>query len=839
MHIGRKFLVFIAGFCVPAMLLVYWGLGLWFDNKASSLLEQNISQELASIREHYQSSVKRQLLLSHIYAGPLKALPPEAQASMDSAWHERTHALGLHFYRFTDGGLSVLGQSTDAGLPDDVLQTLAFDDEVVGAVLLDSGPHILTSIHIGDARVLVSRTLSDNELNRLGQTGFVERIRMVPVAGSPADAHLVPIDSLGATPLALQVSFGTANYSGLAITPDWVVWGIFGLGVSVLALGYVWIRRSLVAPLRGLMAQLGNIDPSASEYQPLSAEGCTEVRHFSRVSNQLLAEIFAQKERARAILEGIADAVLLTDTQGQLLYLNPPAARLLGVEAGQLEGKSLVAELGLKASTISDFLIGSGQQRRQGRLRFANKLMQYSLSRIEDHQGQLQGALMALRDVTAEELLKAELRRQAEEDTITGLPNRATFESRLQTISGDVGSAAVCYLDLEQFKIINDSCGHLQGDKMLRMVARALQSCLNPREILARLGGDEFGILLLGRSAHEVAMVLKELQRQLSMQVLEYRGQCYRVGVSIGVAFARAPLPRLQELFKDADIACVAAKRKGSNQIHFYDDKDKELNYQRNAPKWAMRIAHAIHSHELELYYQPIHALDAGNPRQRLEVLLRIREADGRILPPAQFIASAERFKLMPEVDKAVVSKAMQWLAARPELWSDHCLSINLSGNSLGVEGMETFIVEELKRTGAPSSCICFEITETSAIQNRQRALDMLRNLRKQGFAFAIDDFGSGFASYGYLRELPVDYVKIDGCFVRQLAGNAKDYAIVKSIHDVCAVMGIETVAEFVESQDIIRKLEEIGINYAQGYAVGRPKPLEDYHGRPQLARLA
>lgn len=152
---------------------------------------------------------------------------------------------------------------------------------------------------------------------------------------------------------------------------------------------------------------------------------------------------------------------------------------------------------------------------------------------------------------------------------------------------------------------------------------------------------------------------------------------------------------------------------------------------------------------------------------------------------------------------------------------------------------METFIVEELKRTGAPSSCICFEITETSAIQNRQRALDMLRNLRKQGFAFAIDDFGSGFASYGYLRELPVDYVKIDGCFVRQLAGNAKDYAIVKSIHDVCAVMGIETVAEFVESQDIIRKLEEIGINYAQGYAVGRPKPLEDYHGRPQLARLA
>ncbi|WP_372870848.1 putative bifunctional diguanylate cyclase/phosphodiesterase [Shewanella sp.] len=822
------------------MLLVYWALGLWFDSKASLLYQQSISQELASIREHYQSSVKRQLLLSHIYAGPLKALPAEAQASLDSAWHERTHALGLHFYRVAEDGLTVLGQSTDAGLPVDVLNALESPlDEVSGAVLLDSGPHILTMVHLGAVRVLVSRVLSENELNRLGQSGFVKQVRIVAVGGQQPAGHLIPIDHLGAAPLALEVVFNAASYKGIAVTADRMVWSIFALGVLLLALGYFWFRRSLVSPLRSMMVQLGKIDPNASEYQPLSAEGCTEVRHFSRVSNQLLAEIFAQKERGRAILEGIADAVLLTDTQGKLIYLNPPATRLFGRGIEQLKGRSLAAELGLKESTIPDFLVGSGQQRWQGRLRLVDKLLQYSLSRIEDHQGHMQGALMALRDVTAEERLKAQLRRQAEEDSITGLPNRASFESRLQAISGDVSSAAVCYLDLEQFKIINDSCGHLQGDEMLRMVATALRGCLREQDLLARLGGDEFGILLLDISAQQVAKLLKKLQRQLSMQVLEYQGQCYRVGVSIGVAFARAPVPPLGELFKDADIACIAAKRKGCNQIHFYDDKDKELNYQRNAPKWAMRIAHAIHSNELELYYQPIHALDGANHRQRMEVLLRIREADGRILPPAQFIASAERFKLMPEVDKAVVSRAMRWLAARPELWSDHCLSINLSGNSLGVEGMETFIVEELRRTGAPSSCICFEITETSAIQNRQRALDMLRSLRKKGFSFAIDDFGSGFASYGYLRELPVDYVKIDGCFVRQLAGNAKDYAIVKSIHDVCAVMGIETVAEFVESQEIIRKLEEIGINYAQGYAVGRPKPLDDYLGRPQLARLA
>lgn len=212
-----------------------------------------------------------------------------------------------------------------------------------------------------------------------------------------------------------------------------------------------------------------------------------------------------------------------------------------------------------------------------------------------------------------------------------------------------------------------------------------------------------------------------------------------------------------------------------------------------------------------------------------MEILLRIQEPCGRILSPAQFIAAAERFKLMTDVDKEVIRKTFLWLSLNEHLWADHCLSINLSGNSLGAEGMVEYIAEQLNRFDIPSSCICFEITETSAIQNRNRAMDMLNRLRKLGFSFALDDFGSGFASYGYLRELPVDYVKIDGCFVKTIASNAKDYAIVKSIHDVCCVMGIETVAEFVENQEIIDKLSDIGINYAQGYAIGRPQSLDLY----------
>lgn len=364
---------------------------------------------------------------------------------------------------------------------------------------------------------------------------------------------------------------------------------------------------------------------------------------------------------------------------------------------------------------------------------------------------------------------------------------------------------------------------------MLAMVARAIQSCLGPQELLARIGGDEFGLVICDRTALAVAQLLKQIIAQVSLQVLHDKNCNYKVGLSIGVAFGRAPYINAQELLKDADIACIAAKAKGTNQIHIYDDKDKELTYQRNAPKWAVRIAQAIEENELLLYYQPIRGLGASSKRQRMEVLLRIQEPCGRILAPAQFIAAAERFKLMPEIDKEVIRKAFLWLSLNSQLWQDHCISINLSGNSLGAEGMVEYIAKQQQIFDIPSQCVCFEITETTAIQNRHRGMEMLRQLRKLGFSFALDDFGSGFASYGYLRELPVDYVKIDGCFVKNLAVNAKDYAIVKSIQDVCRVMGIETVAEFVENQEIIDRLQTIGINYAQGYAIGRPQPLASY----------
>ncbi|MGL5360218.1 MAG: putative bifunctional diguanylate cyclase/phosphodiesterase, partial [Shewanella sp.] len=621
---------------------------------------------------------------------------------------------------------------------------------------------------------------------------------------------------------------------------DGVAFALILFGIFIVILGYIWLRRCLLNPFKALMQQLARVDPAANVYQPMVIAGDLELGVFAKRVNELLAKIYQQKEQAKITLECIAEAVIVTDVDANVIYMNPKAERLLNVSLREACGQSLAALLkaGEPMNQAVQQCIGLGDSAPQLEkiklLVDKPRIMARSISNLRNHHGAVVGTVVVLRDITQEELLKHQLHQRANIDAITALPNRQAFEARLPRFAKSAKTIAVCYLDLEQFKLINDNCGHGAGDRMLAMVAKAMQACLGPEELLGRLGGDEFGLIIRNRSALSVARLLRHLSHQVSLQVLHDdngqggQGQ-YRVGLSIGVAFGWAPDIDARELLKDADIACIAAKAKGFNQIHFYDDKDKELTYQRNAPKWAVRIARALEDNELILYYQSIRGLGSAQQRQRMEILLRIQEPCGRLLPPAQFIAAAERFKLMPEIDKEVIRKTFLWLSLHPQLWPDHCVSINLSGNSLGAEGMVEYIAKQQALFDIPSQCICFEITETTAIQNRHRGMEMLKQLRKLGFSFALDDFGSGFASYGYLRELPVDYVKIDGCFVKNLAVNAKDYAIVKSIQDVCRVMGIETVAEFVENQDIIDRLYSIGINYAQGYAIGRPQPLSGY----------
>ena len=846
MHIGKKLIIFVVGCCIPAVIAVSYCLNMWFDHRIESLKQSTEQSELVKISAQLDKDIEQLELLAYVYALPLSELSPLKRVAIDEAWRTSKISKHLSLFYLNEGNLQPFSPLYDdimsfefESIPDDLLHAV---DVQSGMYISKGESYIVSLLPIEQARaILMVRRLTTDYLSTYGMQGLVDDIEivagpMLEQGNSVKNLSLMALPSfIKDKPVHLEVVFSEDAFSHVQLKYDLVSIGIVCIGILMLILGYIWLNLGLIKPFHRLMKQLAEIDPTAKSYTPLIGSGCSELVVMADSINTILARVFQQKEREKTTLESIAEAVILTDVGAKVVYLNPQAERLLRVKSSAAIGVSLDSLL-KTGSNLNDELFKFMQSRAEtpvlNKLKLTSdstRIMERSISNLLNHQQEVMGTVIVLRDITQEELLKRKLRQRANVDPITGLLNRRAFDERLEKFSHEAQSIAICYFDLEQFKLINDSCGHAAGDRMLAMVAKAMQSCLSPDEMLARLGGDEFGLAIRDHSALEVAQLVKRVITSVSMQVLKDKACHYKVGVSAGVAIARAPYICAKELVKDADIACIAAKRKGSNQVHFYDDKDKELKHQRNAPMWAVRIGQALEHNELLLYYQPIKGMGAGEHRQRMEILLRIQEPNGRILSPAQFIEAAERFKLMTDVDKEVIRKTFLWLSMHEELWGDHCISINLSGNSLGAEGMVDYIAEQYERFAIPSECICFEITETCAIQNRNRAMDMINHLRQLGFSFALDDFGSGFASYGYLKELPVDYVKIDGCFVKNLATNAKDFAIVKSIHDVCGVMGIQTVAEFVENQDIIDKLESIGINYAQGYAIGRPQPLSSY----------
>lgn len=853
MHIGNKILVFIAGFCVPAVVIVSYCLGYWYDHRVEVLRQDSALRELANIQQQFQIDVERLGFLTNIYALPLSQLDDNQLKNLEPSWHDSSMAGNLSWYTLRQGQLHSFFPNESHFAAEHLREiadavTAKTEKQLAGAYLMGNQAYVVTAVASAPSEyVLLVRQLTSRDLLEYAQALLVTQVTMVneaSVAPQQEGSHYDTIEVqslLQNRPVYLRVQFAEGPFQAVKFTLDWISICLILLGVFIVVLGYIWLRSGLLKPFHNLMQQLALVDPTASVYQPVTGKSCEEFAVLATRVNSLLARIYQQKERAKITLESIAEAVILTDVDAKVIYMNPRAEALLDVASCYAVDQSLATLLKggepLNQAVFSCIhKANTAPQVSKIKLLTASpRIMERSISNLRNHEKEIVGTVVVLRDITQEELLKRQLHQRANFDGITSLLNRQAFEDRLPSFAATAKTIAVCYLDLEQFKLINDSCGHTAGDRMLAMVAKAMQACLGPKVLLARLGGDEFGLVICNRSALSVAQLLKQLIAQVSLQVLNDKNCNYKVGLSIGVAFGRAPSIDAQELLKDADIACIAAKAKGSNQIHFYDDKDKELTYQRNAPKWAMRIAQAIEENELLLYYQPIRGLGRGPQRQRMEILLRIQEPCGRILAPAQFIAAAERFKMMPDIDKEVIRKAFLWLSLHPVLWPDHCISINLSGNSLGAEGMVEYIALQQSIFDIPSQCICFEITETSAIQNRNRGMEMLKQLRKLGFSFALDDFGSGFASYGYLRELPVDYVKIDGCFIKNLAVNTKDYAIVKSIQDVCRVMGIETVAEFVENQEIIDKLYNIGINYAQGYAIGRPQPLANYRDQYEL----
>lgn len=448
---------------------------------------------------------------------------------------------------------------------------------------------------------------------------------------------------------------------------------------------------------------------------------------------------------------------------------------------------------------------------------------------------------IVVRDISdrkrAEIALKASEKRllwQATHDALTELVNRREFERRVELAVHNAKTAnqqhVLCYLDLDQFKIVNDTCGHVAGDQLLRQVSVLFQNKLRKIDTLARLGGDEFGILLHQCSLEQAIQITEMLRQQIHEFPFVWQEKVFAISVSIGVVTIDAETPNLASVLSAADAACYAAKNKGRNRIHTYQLNDRELAQQRGEMQWVTRIPKALAENRFRLYYQPIMPITAtGSEKEHCEVLLRLEDENGQIVLPMAFIPAAERYNLMHIIDRWVISTLFTHLAQqrREDLNCPYTMyAINLSGASINDEEFISFIKQQFNLHQIPAEMICFEITETLAITNLSKAAQFISELKALGCYFALDDFGSGMSSFAYLKNLPVDYLKIDGAFIKDIVEDAIASEMVEAISRIATVMGLQTVAEFVENDEILIKLKTLAVDYAQGYGIAKPHPL-------------
>jgi diguanylate cyclase (GGDEF)-like protein len=409
----------------------------------------------------------------------------------------------------------------------------------------------------------------------------------------------------------------------------------------------------------------------------------------------------------------------------------------------------------------------------------------------------------------------------------------------LETARTDESHHALCYLDLDQFKVINDTCGHVAGDELLRQLSEVLRVKVRRRDTLARLGGDEFGVLMEHCVLRQAQRVANTLRKTVEEFRFSWENKTFSVGVSIGLVPVTSDSESVAGTLSAADTACYVAKDQGRNRIHVYHPEDMELARRHGEMQWVARINQALEEDRFCLSVQPIRPLSDVGPEVSastvmaqgggyFELLLRMRDASGRLVPPGAFLPAAERYSLSVRLDRWVVEKIFSWLDAHPEQLQRLAMcSINLSGHSIADEEFLQFVISRLDGTNVPAEKLCFEITETAAITNLVSATRFITALKGWGCQFALDDFGSGLSSFAYLKQLAVDFLKIDGVFVKDVVDDPINLAMVQSIHDIGKVMGKRTIAEFVENDGILEKLREVGVDYAQGYRVGRPKPLD------------
>ncbi|WP_019568575.1 EAL domain-containing protein [Thioalkalivibrio sp. ALMg13-2] len=551
-----------------------------------------------------------------------------------------------------------------------------------------------------------------------------------------------------------------------------------------------------------------------------------------------------EKERAQTTLESIGDAVITTDDHGRIDYANPVASLLLGEPAAQLAKRPLDEVVCLEAESGGDSmsarLESSGQVLAEAghpahmRLHTANdqtRPVQLSFTPILNRAADSQASVLVMRDISDLREVMRRLDYQATHDALTGLLNRPAFEAcledQLRSARTHDTRHTLCYLDLDQFKIINDTRGHTAGDELLRQVSALLPHLLHERDIVARLGGDEFGILMVDRDIEDGRTLAEEIGRELASFRFYWDESTFSVSASLGLVEVSGASESTQLILQQADAACYVVKDTGRNQVRVFRAEDEDLRDRAGELHWVSSIPDAIEQERFELWAQPVRTL-ADDTDAYFEVLLRLRDSDGQLVRPDTFIPAAERYDLMGQVDRWVVSRTLAYMQ---QLQAAGCgdlpvMGINLSGSSLNNDAFLVFLQESVAKSGLPGDRLCFEITETAAVRHLQRTARLMTEMRRTGCLFALDDFGSGLSSFSYLKHLPVDYLKIDGDFVRDINTDPVDLAMVRAIHEVGQILGLTTIAEHVENDAIRARLAEVGVTHGQGYGLARPESL-------------
>jgi len=549
-----------------------------------------------------------------------------------------------------------------------------------------------------------------------------------------------------------------------------------------------------------------------------------------------------EKELALVTLQSIGDGVITTDDAGCIQYINPTAERLFGIDAESVAGIHYREVLNLVDEATGESLedlvricltLDNGHAHAdEGLLQVGGSRyhLKVTAASMRDHYGHVVGAVLVLHDLTEVMDMARQLSYQARHDMLTGLYNRRVFEQRVEeairSAHGGDEVHSVLYLDLDQFKVVNDTCGHNAGDELLQQVSQLMQARVRETDVLARLGGDEFGVLLEHCPLQKAEMIADAIRLVIRDFRFAWEDKAFDIGVSIGVVPIAADTGNLIQVLAAADAACYVAKDSGRNRYHVYQPDDDAVLQRHGEMQWVHRLSSAFDSGSFLLYAQPIAHVAGDRVVSHYEVLVRMLDDRGRIIPPGAFIPAAERYNLMPMIDRWVIRNTLEMLRdAQGELaFPPVECAINLSGQSLTDDRFLEYVVDLFDETGIPCESISFEVTETAAVANLSRATRFISVLRGMGCSFALDDFGAGLSSFGYLKNLPVDYLKIDGGFVHDMVRDQVNRAMVSSINEIGHIMGLKTIGEYAEDERVLMALEKVGVDFAQGNAIGAPQ---------------